>query len=122
MDRNTVLRRVGAAHVLLLAALLAALQAAGLPLRGALLGGGLIGFSFLSFWGIAGSIAAGNRRGLGVALTALKILGYFALTAAILTGRLAADGEGFALGVSCFVIATVAVAVTRRAPQTAAGA
>jgi len=117
MDRESLLYKVGTAHALLLVALLVVLQVAGRPLRGALLGGGLIGFSFLSFWGIAGSIAAGGRRGLGFALTALKILAYFGLTAAILTGRLSADGEGFGLGVSCFVVATVVVAVTRRTPR-----
>jgi hypothetical protein len=114
MDKNVVLYRVGATHVWLLAALLLALHVSGLPLRGALLGGGLIGFSFACFWGIAGAIAAGNRRGLGLMLATLKILAYLTLTAAILTGRLTADGGGFALGVSCFVVATVGVAWKRR--------
>ncbi|MGH7899103.1 MAG: hypothetical protein ACREQQ_14200 [Candidatus Binatia bacterium] len=117
MDKNVVLVRVGVTHVLLLVALLVALRVSGLPLRGALLGGGLIGFSFVCFWGIAGAIAAGNRRSLGFALAMLKILAYLGLTATILTGKLTADGGGFALGVSCFVMAAVAVAWMERLPR-----
>jgi hypothetical protein len=109
MNRDLALRRVAVVHVGLLAALLIAQGLLGFPHKGALLGGGLAGFSFVTFWVIARSITEPGRSGLAIALGILKAGLYLLLSAAILTGRLAADGGGFALGVSCFVAATVIV-------------
>jgi hypothetical protein len=109
MNRDLALRRVAAVHVGLLAALLIAQHLLGLSHRGALLGGGLAGFSFVTFWVVARSITEPRRKGLAIVLGFLKIVFYLALSAAVLSGRLVADGGGFALGVSCFVAATVIV-------------
>jgi hypothetical protein len=111
MARDRVLYRVGATHAALLAALSVALHGFGWPLKGALLGGGLIGFSFVTFWVVARSITEPGRKPLAIVLGSLKVVGYLALSAAVLGGKLAADGEGFALGVSCFILATLLVAL-----------
>jgi hypothetical protein len=115
MSRDYVLYRVGIIHAALLAAMSLALHAFGWPLKGALLGGGLIGFSFVTFWVVARSITEPGRKPLAIALGCVKVLIYLALSAAVLSGRLVADGEGFALGVSCFVLATLLVTLTSKA-------
>jgi hypothetical protein len=112
MGRDVVLQRVGALHVALLGVLVLAQLGFGYPLKGALLGGGLAGFSFVTFWVVARSITEPRKKGLAILLGVLKISFYLALSAAILRGHLVADGVGFALGVSCFVAATVIGALT----------
>src|SRR5690349_10467495 len=101
MSRDRVLFRVGTAHTGLLALLLCVLRWLGWPLKGALLGGGLIGFSFVTFWMVARSVAEPGRRALAIALGGLKVVLYLGLSAAVLSGKLVADAEGFALGVTC---------------------
>ncbi len=115
MSRDRVLYQVGASHAALLAAMSLGLHAFGWPLKGILLGGGLIGFSFVTFWVVARSITEPGRRPLAIVLGSLKVLIYLALSAAVLTGKLVADGQGFALGVSCFVLATLLVALATKA-------
>jgi hypothetical protein len=117
MSRDHVLHRVGIIHAALLAAMSLTLHAFGLPLKGALLGGGLIGFSFVTFWVVARSITEPGRKPLAIVLGSVKVLIYLALSAAVLSGKLVADGEGFALGVSCFVLATLFVALSSKARQ-----
>jgi hypothetical protein len=107
MNRDLVLQRVAVAHVGLLTVLLIAQHLLGLPHRGALLGGGLAGFSFVTFWVVARSITEPRKKSWAIVLGALKIVLYLGLSAAVLAGRLVADGGGFALGVSCFVAATM---------------
>jgi hypothetical protein len=124
MSRDRVLYNVGATHAALLAAMSLALHAFGWPLKGPLLGGGLIGFSFVTFWIVARSITEPGRKPLAIVLGCLKVLLYLALSAAVLSGKLVADGEGFALGVSCFVLATLLVAlatIAHRPPRLANG-
>src|SRR5262249_42782730 len=123
MGRERLLYNVGAAHAALLGVMSLALHAFGWPLKGALLGGGLIGFSFVTFWVVARSITEPGRKPLAIVLGSLKVLIYLALSAAVLSGGLVADGEGFALGVSCFVLATllVALATAHRSPRLANG-
>ncbi len=115
MSRDRVLYYVGASHAALLAAVSLALHAFGWPLKGTLLGGGLIGFSFVTFWVVARSITGPGRKALAIVLGSLKVLIYLALSAAVLSGKLVADGEGFTLGVSCFVLATLLVALGAKA-------
>jgi len=109
MRSERVLRRVGAMHGALLAALLLALAWFGHPLRGALLGGSLIGVSFASFWTAARAITNPARRNLAIGLGATKISLFLGLSAAVLSGRVVADSDGFALGVSCFLLAVLTV-------------
>ena len=115
MSRDQVLYQVGATHAALLAVVSLTLRALGWPLKGALLGGGLIGFSFVTFWVVARSITEPGRKPLATVLGSLKVLIYLAVSAAVLCGKLMADGEGFALGVSCFVFAALLVALTTKA-------
>jgi hypothetical protein len=115
MGRDEVLYQVGATHVGLLLFTCVALHALGWPLKGALLGGGLIGFSFVTFWVVARSVVEPGRKPLAIVLGGLKVLLYLTLTAAVLTGKVVADGGGFAVGVSCFILATLLVAIATRA-------
>ena len=117
MSRDRVLYQVGATHAALLAIVSLALHAFGWPLKGALLGGGLIGFSFVTFWVVARSITEPGRGPLAIVLGSLKVLVYLAVSAAVLGGKVTADGEGFALGVSCFVFAALLVALATKARQ-----
>ena len=110
MGRDRVLHQVGVTHAAFLAVMSIVLHRFGWPLKGTLLGGGLIGFSFVTFWVVARSITEPGRKPLAIVLGGLKVVIYLALSAAVLTGKLVADGEGFALGVSCFILATVLVA------------
>jgi hypothetical protein len=87
------------------------LRLANRPLDGLFLGAALGGFSFLTFWALARTLVAPGRRGLAYALGATKIVLYLAITAAVLTGRLVVDPFGFAVGVSCFVLAAIGVAL-----------
>jgi hypothetical protein len=124
MSSDVVLHYVGATHAAVLAAVSLVLWAFGWPIKGALLGGGLIAFSFVTFWVVARSITEPGRKPLAIVLGCLKVLLYLALSAAVLSGKLVADGEGFALGVSCFVLATLLVALATMAhgpPQLAKG-
>jgi hypothetical protein len=114
---DVVLRRVAMAHGALIVVLLAGLSALGLPTGGAALGGAAIGLAFLALWGIARTLAAEGRRGALAALGALKVGGYLLLAAGILTRRIVVDGPGFAGGVTCFLLAAVAVAFTRPAAR-----
>jgi hypothetical protein len=114
MNEERILRRVAATHVALVAVLVAAFQALGWPLKGSLVGGGLIALSFATFWVVARAIVEPRRKVAAFALGMLKISLYFALSAAVLTGRFSADPLGFALGVSAFVAATILVAATER--------
>jgi hypothetical protein len=81
----------------------------GHPLRGALLGGSLIGVSFATFWTAARAITNPARRNLAIVLGVIKISLYLGLSAAVLSGRVVADADGFALGVSCFLLAILTV-------------
>jgi hypothetical protein len=109
-----ILRRVGEAHVALVSALTLVLALTGHPVRGALLGGALIGLSFATFWIAARAITDPARRKLATFLGVVKISLYLGLSAAVLSGRVVADADGFALGVSCFPLATLAVALRSR--------
>jgi hypothetical protein len=109
MRSERILWRVGATHCALLSALLLALASSGHPLRGAMLGGSLIGISFATFWTAARAITNPARRSLAILLGVIKISLYFGLTAAVLSGRVVADADGFALGVSCFLLAILTV-------------
>jgi hypothetical protein len=104
-----VLRRVGEAHAALVSALTLVLGLTGHPVRGALLGGALIGLAFATFWIAASAITDPARRKLAALLGVAKIALYLGLSAAVLSGRVVADADGFALGVSCFPLATLAV-------------
>jgi hypothetical protein len=115
MSRDHLLYYVGITHAALLVVMSLVLRVHGWPIKGALLGGGLIGFSFVTFWVVARSITEPGRKPLAIALGSLKVLVYLALSAAVLGGKLVADGEGFALGVSCFVLALLVVALATRA-------
>ncbi len=106
-----ILRRVGEAHASLVSALVLVLGLTGHPVRGALLGGALIGFAFATFWIAARAITDPARRRLAILLGAAKISLYLGLSAAVLSGCVVADADGFALGVSCFPLATLAVAL-----------
>jgi hypothetical protein len=109
-----ILRRVGEAHVALVSALALVLALRGHPVRGALLGGALIGLSFATFWIAARAISDPARRKLAALLGVVKVSLYLGLSAAVLSGRVVADADGFALGVSCFPLATLAVAFRSR--------
>src|SRR5262245_57409635 len=109
MRSERVLWRVGATHSALLSPLLLSLALFGHPLRAALLGGSLIGLSFATFWTAARAITNPARRNLAILLGMIKISLYFGLSAAVLSGRLVADADGFALGVSCFLLAILTV-------------
>src|SRR5882724_10711000 len=87
---ETLLRRVAVTHALLLVVFASSLGFLGRPLDGLLLGGALSGFSFLTFWALARTLLGPGRKGLAYALGAMKILLYFGLTAAVLSGRLVA--------------------------------
>ena len=104
-----ILWRVGAAHGALLTALLLALALFGHPLRGALLGGSLIGVSFATFWTAARAITNPARRNLAILLGVIKISVYLGLSAAVLSGRVVADADGYALGITCFLLAILTV-------------
>jgi hypothetical protein len=117
MSREHALYHVGAAHATLLVTATLALYVFGWPLKGILLGGGLIGLAFVTFWVVARSVVEPGRRPLAMVLGGLKVLVYLTLSAAVLTGNLVADGGGFALGVSCFVLATLLVALATKARQ-----
>jgi len=107
MTGERVLWRVGAMHTTLLSGLLLALSTFGHPLRGALLGGSLIGISFATFWMAARSITDPAKRGIAVVLGVAKVFLFLALSAAVLSGQVVADADGFALGISCFLLATL---------------
>jgi hypothetical protein len=109
MRSERVLWRVGAMHGALLSALLLALALCGHPLRGALLGGSLIGVSFATFWMVAHALTNPARRKLAIVLGVTKISLYLGLSAAVLSGQVVADADGFALGVSCFLLAILTV-------------
>jgi len=113
VGNDGLLWRVAAMQVALLAVLVIVLRGLDWPVKGTLLGAGVIGFSFVTFWVVARSITHPSRKPLAIVLGTLKIVLYMALTAAVLTGRLLADGAGFALGVSSFVVAVVTVAALR---------
>jgi len=114
MTGERVLWRVGAMHAALLSALLLVLSTFGHPLRGALLGGSLIGLSFATFWMAARSITNPARRGIAVVLGVAKVSLFLGLSAAVLSGRVVADADGFALGISCFLLATLTVVFRSR--------
>jgi hypothetical protein len=111
MTRETLLRRVTLTEFTLVVTSALLLGFANRPLDGLFLGAALGGFSFLTFWALARTLVTPDRRGLAYALGAIKILLYFGVTAAILTGRLVVDPLGFAVGVSCFVFAVIGVAL-----------
>ena len=111
MARETLLRRVALTELALVIASALLLRLANRPLDGLFLGAALGGFSFLTFWAFARTLVAPGRRGLAYALGTSKIVLYFAITAAVLTGRLVVDAFGFAVGVSCFVFAAIGVAL-----------
>ncbi|MET0151423.1 MAG: hypothetical protein ABW298_02285 [Candidatus Binatia bacterium] len=104
-----VLRRVGEAHAGFVSVLALVFGLAGHPVRGVLLGGALIGLSFATFWIAARAITDPARRKLAAVLGVIKVSLYLGLSAAVLSGRVVADADGFALGVSCFPLATLAV-------------
>lgn len=114
MRSDLVLQRVAKLHGALIVLLVSTLQLTGQPLRGALLGGGLAGLSFVTFWVVARSITEPRRKRLAAFLGVTKVTLYLGLSAAVLSGRLAADARGFALGVSCFVVAVVVAAFASR--------
>jgi len=122
VTRERTLWQVAGVHAALLATLVLLLGATGPRGQGALLGGGLIGFSYVSFWMVARSIAHPRGRPVAILLGSLKILLYFGLTAAALTGTFVTDGAGFALGVTSFVAAVVAVAALQPSGDRAATA
>lgn len=103
-----MLLRVGLVHGLLVVALAAALSVAGLPVKGALLGGTAMAFSLAFLFVLARAVAVGSKSAVAV-LASLKTFAYLGLVTAALTGRLVADGGGFAAGVSCFVLASLIV-------------
>lgn len=122
MISDALLYRVGVTHAALVTSLLFLLRALVWPLKGALLGAGLIGFSFVTFWVVARSITDPRRKPLAILLGTVKVIGHLGLSAAVLSGRLIADGIGFALGVSCFIVATLLVALASRVrPSTSGG-
>jgi hypothetical protein len=106
---DRVLRRVAQSHAGFVLAVALVLGLVGHPIRGALLGGALIGLSFATFWIVARAITDPGRRKLALVLGVLKVSLYLGLSAAVLSGRVVADADGFALGVTCFPLATLAV-------------
>ena len=111
MTKEALLWRVAMAELSLVIASAVCLRLAGRPLDGLLLGAALGGFSFLTFWALARTLVTPGRRGIAYALGAMKILLYFGITALVLSGRLVVDPLGFAVGVSCFVVAAIGVAL-----------
>ena len=61
-----------------------------------ILGGSLIGLSFATFWMAARSITNPARRGIAVVLGVAKVSLFLGLSAAVLSGRVVADADGFA--------------------------
>src|SRR5262249_25479911 len=115
MRAERVLWRVGAMHGALLSTLLLALALFGHPVRGAFLGGSRIGVSFVTCGTAARWITSPARRSLAIVLGVTKISLYLGMSAAVLSGRVVADADGFALGVSCFVLAVLMVAFASHA-------
>ena len=115
MTSEGILWRVATTHAAFLAALVLALVSLGHPLRGAILGGSLMGASFATFWIAARAITNSARRSLAILLGVVKVTLYLGLSAAVLSGRVVADADGFALGVSCFLLATLTVVLGSRA-------
>ena len=112
VHREEALLRVGLLHGVFVLALVTVLATLGQPVRGAALGGGLMALSFVLLWAMGRSLVS-RREGLLPLLALAKISLYLGLAAAVLTGRLVADGTGFAAGVTCFLAAAVAAAVFR---------
>jgi hypothetical protein len=108
MYREALLVRIALLHAAFLAAASAAGVVTGLPVRGLALGGGAMALSLVLIWAMARLTLAARPRWLAV-VASLKILLYLSLLTATLTGRLVADGAGFAVGITCFVVATLAV-------------
>ena len=63
----------------------------------------------IALWGIAKLALARPRGPMLPLLVTAKVLFYLGLVAAALTGRIVADGEGFAAGIGCFLAATLLV-------------
>jgi hypothetical protein len=68
----------------------------------------------------ARSITNPARRGIAVVLGVAKVSLFLGLSAAVLSGRVVADADGFALGISCFLLATLAVVFRSRVSVVAA--
>lgn len=113
MRDDEILWRAGVWHVALLATLLVILAGARLPVRGAAAGGLAMGLSAVLLWAGVRTVVTRGRRSLGTALAVLKVAFYLGLASAALRGWMALDGAGFAAGVSCFPLATVAAVVER---------
>lgn len=109
MSREIVLLRVGVLHVILVMGLASVLAVAGRRIDGALVGGAAMAASLFLLWAMARSVVAAGRRALVGLLGIAKISMYLGLAGAALSGKLAVDGAGFAAGVACFLLATVAV-------------
>ena len=108
MKQEFLLVRVAWLHAALVTAAVIAAVAAGWSVRGLVAGGAVTAASLLLIWGMARLTLRERRRALAL-LASVKILLYLALLTAALTGWLVVDGEGFALGITCFVVATVVV-------------
>lgn len=63
---------------------------------------------FFVFWVGVATMMRVQRRAILVVLVSLKILAYPVLFAVILSGAVPFDAAGFSVGVSCFLIATIA--------------
>jgi hypothetical protein len=112
MARYPILYRIAWAHTALIVGVAISLHVIGLPVKGTLLGGGFIGFSFVALWIFTRAIVEPQRKRLAIAVGILKFLLYAVLGAAVLSGRFVADAGGFALGVTVFIVITLAVALT----------
>ena len=110
MIRPAVIVHVVVVHTALLAAAVLVLGLAGRPIRGAVLGGGVMALSTLLFAATARAALAAQRLFVAT-LASFKVFLYLGLAIAALTGRIVADGAGFAAGVTCFVLAVVTVAL-----------
>ena len=110
MTKPAAIMQVAILHAALLAVLLLFLALAGKPVRGAVMGGGLMGLSMLLLVAMARAALAAQQLFVAT-LASFKIFLYLALATAALTGRLVADGAGFAAGVTCFVLAVVGAAL-----------
>jgi hypothetical protein len=108
MYRESVLKRICVLHGALVVAAVFVSVALGFPARGIAMGGGAMAASLLLIWGMVRLTMAG-RKGWLVTLASLKVLLYLSLLAAIFTGWFVADGAGFAIGVTCFLVSTVLV-------------
>ena len=113
MLREDILRRVGLVHAALLAVFGLGLAASGFPVKGILLGGGAMALSAGFLWGTARAVIDGRRAAV-LAFGTLKFVTYLGLVVLVLGGRLHADGVGFAIGITCFLVATVIVALFDR--------